>query len=185
MRRIVVLACLALSVGLAQELLVNGGFEQDLSTGWTQASNGGTPFFDRSADYEPDPDYEAQAYLYSGSGWLRLSQMVAAPHTVLDLSFRASFQLGGGSSSCWPVGAFSVGYYDAGNTLLGETRFYYHNSYCDWVAGPTLSLHNVDNPGWMLYTLNLADELSEHLPGVDPDAVARVQVGPYAYTSGG
>jgi hypothetical protein len=147
MRRIAVLMCLALTVGFAQELLVNGGFEQDLNVGWTQRSEGsGTPYFDRSTGYDPDPDYEAQAYLFDGPASLNLSQAVDVPHTALDLSFRASFQLGPTSSTCWPVAAFAVGYYDAANTLLGETRFYYHDEYCDWVASPTLSLHNVTDP---------------------------------------
>jgi len=176
--------CLAALYG--QELLTNGDFEQELTVGWTQTRGGsGSMVCDRSQAYHPDPDYEAKDSLYDGAGWNKLSQLVDVPGPLLELSFWASFAYGAGSSTCWPVASVTVEYYDLNSTLLGETRFYWHSPYCNWTPSPTLSLHEVTNPDWTEYTLDIPTELSQNLPGVNPDDIARVAVSLYTYTSGG
>ncbi|MBM3322646.1 hypothetical protein FJY69_04130 [candidate division WOR-3 bacterium] len=183
-RLLLVPALLGLAAG--QNLLVNGDFEQLLTTGWT-ATQGGSGYgvTDRQTHYHPDPDYEARDSLYAGAGWRRLAQRVNVSSVVLDVSFWAKFQIGGGSSTCWPVACVVVGYYNATNTLLGETRFYYHNSYCTWTSSSTLHLIEVTNPDWTRYSFNVAEELAQNLPGVNPAQVQRVEVALFDTTSGG
>ncbi|MEO0085039.1 MAG: hypothetical protein ABIK37_00220, partial [candidate division WOR-3 bacterium] len=107
-----------------------------------------------------------------------------APGVMLELSFWAKFEEGGGSSTCWPAACFQVCYYDVSDVMLGETRYYYA-TYANWVPSPTLSLYRITNPDWAEYTLNIADEISANLPGVNPDDVARIEVALYSYTYSG
>jgi hypothetical protein len=187
MRKLVLLLPLLLGLGFGQNLLLNGDFEQPLSTGWTETHEGyGIITFDRQTYYDPDPDYEAMDSIYSGAGSTRLTQIVEVPGPLLQLNFTAKFALGGGTSStCWPVASFAVSYYDALDNKLGETRFYLHDSNCTWIATPTLSLIEVSSLDWQNYQLNIADELNTNLPGVDPALVMRVGVALFDTTAGG
>lgn len=174
----------ALSLSPAQNLLVNGDFEQALSVGWVKTGDGrGTHTCNRDTSYHPDPDYEAMAYQYDNPGFARLGQTVDVPGIQLHLSFSASFKLQEGTYICWPAACFSVCYLDSRNTSLGETRYYY-STYADWVPSPTLSLKRITSPDWTRYDLDVADELTHNLPGVNPADVARVEVSLYAYTRG-
>lgn len=185
MHRLVVLLSVALAVGLGQNLLTNGDFEQELTTGWTRGDSGyGTHEVNRGPGYHPDPDYEVYVYQYDNPGVAQLIQYVDVPGSVLSFSFWAKFEEGGGSSSCWPAGVFSVYYCDASDAVLGETRFYY-SAYANWTPSPTLSLSRITNPNWAEYTLDIASELSTNLPGVDPGQVARIGIAVTAYASGG
>jgi len=186
MRRIVVLLPLLLAIASSQNLLVNGDFEQELSVGWTRDS-GGYGFFtmDRQTNLEPDPDFEARCSLYSGSGYCRLSQSAAVPHHWMAVSFRAAFAIAGGSSTCWPVAYVAIGYLNSADELLGETRVYYHNSYCTWVPSATLSLIDVTNPDWTQYQVDVEEELRLHLPGVNPADVRQIRVSLADSTAGG
>ncbi|MFO7675742.1 MAG: hypothetical protein R6X12_05465 [bacterium] len=184
-KTLTVLAVLALSVGLAQELLVNGDFEQPLATGWTHTDSGyGTHQSDRAIDYHPDPDYEAMTYQYDNPGWSRLSQTVVTPGIQLSLSFWAKFEEAGGVSTCWPAACFSVRYLDGAGTALGETRWYY-STYANWVPSPTLSLHRITAPDWAEYSLDVAQEITANLPGVNPGDVAQLEVALFSYTYDG
>lgn len=170
----------------AENLLTNGEFEQALSVGWNQDVGGsGYKTIDRAIDFDPDPDFEARCSLYAGAGYARLSQVVDVPGTNLELDFRGSFAIGAGSSTCWPVASVCVTYRDAGGTYLGETRIYRHNEYCDWANSPTLHLIEVVNPDWQEYSLDVNDEITTNLPGVNPADVGKVEVSLYDYTSGG
>lgn len=176
---------LAAALAVGQNLLVNGNFEQELTVGWTYADSGyGTHFADRQTYHHPDPDFEAQTYQYDNPGWARLAQSVDVPGVLVQLSFQASFAESGGTSTCWPAACFQVCYRDAGGNLLGETRYYY-STYANWTPSPTLSLYRITDPAWSQYTLNIADEVSTNLPGVDPGAVARVEVALLSYTYSG
>jgi hypothetical protein len=178
------LTCL-LAVVLGQNLLTNGDFEQELTVGWTASQySGAYVAIDRDASLQPDPDYEARDSLY-GYGWAKLAQVVDVPGVTVGLDFWARFEIAGTSTTCWPVACVTVGYLDAASTRLGETRIYYHNSYCTWTPTSTLSLIEVTSPDWTEYELNVADELSQHLPGIDPGAVAKLEVALYDTTAGG
>ena len=186
MRKLVLLApLLLLSAGFGQELLVNGDFEQELTVGWTYTDSGyGTHWAVRDPGYQPDPDNECQTYQYDNPGWARLEQVVDAPGTVLELSFWASFAESAGTSTCWPAACFCVTYYDAAMTPLGETRYFY-STYANWTPSGTLSLYRVTDPNWAHYTLNVAEEIGNNLPGVNPSDVARVGVALLSYCYSG
>jgi hypothetical protein len=174
-----------LALGLGQNLLTNGDFEQELTVGWTYADSGvGTHEALRDTLFHPDPDYEAYTYQYDNPGWAVLSQTVDVPGINLLFSFWGKFEEAGGSSSCWPAACFRVCYRDGGGALLGETRYYY-STYADWVPSPTLSLYRVTNPDWTRYDLDVTSELAQNLPGVNPADVARVEVSLWSYTYSG
>jgi hypothetical protein len=186
MRRTTILLTLLLALAFGQNLLTNGDFEQDLSVGWTRDSSGyGYRVVDRRADLQPDPDYEARCSLYSGAGSIALRQSVDVPHSYLGVSFHAKFDVYGTSSTCWPVAYVGIGYLDDANNLLGETRVYHHNTYCTWVPTGTLSLIEVTNPDWTEYYVDVVQELSEHLPGVNPADIRKVRISLADTTAGG
>ncbi len=176
---------IVLGISAGQELLTNGDFEQELSVGWSYADSGyGTHQALRGTGYDPDPDYEAWVYQYDNPGWTRLSQTVNVPGVALTLSFWAKFSQSGGTSTCWPAACFQVCYHDANDNLLGETRYFY-STYATWVPSPTLSLYRITNPDWNYYELNIADEITQNLPGVNPGDVAKVKVALWSYTYSG
>jgi len=176
---------LVVALAVGQNLLTNGDFEQEITVGWTYSDSGvGTHQADRQVGYHPDPDYEAMTYQYDNPGWTRLAQRVDVPGTQLTLSFWASFEETGGTSSCWPAACFAVCYYNSANTLLGETRYYY-STYANWTPTSTFSLKRVSNPAWTQYSLNIMDELAQNLPGINPPDVARLEVALYSYTYSG
>lgn len=183
--KLVLALLFVLGAGVSQELLTNGDFEQDLTVGWTYTDSGvGTHEALRDTGFQPDPDYEGYTYQYDNPGWARLSQAVDVPGAMEQLSFSASFEEVGGTSSCWPAACVSVCYLDASSTLLGETRYYY-STYANWVASPTLSLIRVTDPAWNQYRLGIAEELETNLPGVNPAVVARIEVALLSYTYSG
>jgi hypothetical protein len=185
LKKLLLIPLLVLAVSSGQNMLTNGDFEQELTVGWTYLDSGsGTHSASRDAGYHPDPDFEAQTYQYDNPGWARLSQTVEVPGTILELSFWASFEQAGGSSTCWPAACFSVRYLNNADAVLGETRYFY-STYANWVPTGVLSLYRITDPSWNEYTLNIAEELSQNLQGVNPDEVARVEVALFSYTYSG
>jgi hypothetical protein len=183
MRNTILLVSLLAVIGFGQNLLTNGDFEQDLSVGWSRDTYGVT-YIGRDVGYQPDPDYEAFDSLWY-YGWSRLYQTVDVPGVTLVLEFWAKFDIYGASSSCWPVASVNLSYLDASNNVLGETRVYYHDQYCTWIPTGTLSLIEVTNPDWNQYTIDVAQELSANLPGVNPGDVSKVTVALSDTTAGG
>uniref|UniRef100_A0A7C6A9W1 CBM-cenC domain-containing protein n=1 Tax=candidate division WOR-3 bacterium TaxID=2052148 RepID=A0A7C6A9W1_UNCW3 len=182
---LILLIALFFSFAFTQELLINGDFEQELTVGWTFVQSGsGTHLVNRDVSYHPDPDYEAMAYQYDNPGWTKLSQTVFVPGPMLELTFTASFAESGGVSTCWPAACFSVCYLDADDNVLGETRYYY-STYADWTSTSTLHLIRIYDPNWNTYSLDIAEELANNLPGVNLSEVVKVEVALYAYTHSG
>lgn len=159
----------------AQELLVNGDFEQPLETGWVQTMGGsGTHTINRDTGYDPDPDYEAYCYQYDNPGYARLSQQVEVPGPALEVGFRAKLETTG-QTSCWPAAYVSVCYLDENGTKLGETR-YFSAGFSPWTASPVFNPVRVTSTDWNDYTVIVADELSQNLPGINPAEVRRVEL---------
>jgi uncharacterized protein (DUF779 family) len=182
---IIVLAALA---GLASaNLLVNGDFEQPIDVGWdTIAVNliGCDTFRWSDSLGQPTPGYAAAAYKYLAS-YASMNQTVDVPGVNLTLTFDARFVIGGGSESCWPVASFVVRYLDAAGTSLGNSKIYLHNQYCTWAGSDTQSLIDITTPGvWTPFTLNVASELSTHLPGINPAGVNKLNIDMFAYDNG-
>jgi len=177
---------IAFGLALADNLLTNGDFEQELSVGWTQTYGGyGNHMAERSSWRHPDPDYEVWVQQYDGSGWNRLEQIVDVTDVDVDFSFIGKFDIGGGSSVCWPVGSVILEYYNTGGVLLGETRFCRASPYCNWTPSSTLNLIPIGGNEWMPWSLNVLEEITYNLPGVDAEQVAKIGVAIYNYTSGG
>lgn len=184
--KLLLIVPLVAGVGLASNLIANGDFEQDLSVGWTLQQGGlGSHITNRATSYHPDPDNEVQVRQYSGPGYTRLGQLIDVDGPDLMLSFWARWNIGGGSSTCWPVTAVFVEYYDHRGLMLGDTRFYYHNAYCNWAPSNRRNLIDISDPNWMQYDLSIRQEITDNLPAVDADLVKRIGIALYDYTSGG
>jgi len=89
----------------ADELLMNGDFEQALDVGWedTVELSAGLYAFERSDTFgQPTPGYAAKAYK-TLAYYASLRQTVDVPSADLTLSFDGRLKIGDGSSTCWPV----------------------------------------------------------------------------------
>jgi uncharacterized protein (DUF779 family) len=182
---IVVLAALA---GLASaNLLVNGDFEQPMDVGWadTAVNAAGNATFTWSDTLgQPTPGHAVAVYKYLAN-YATLNQTVDVPSANLTLTFDARFVIGGGSSTCWPVASFVVRYLDAAGISLGNTKIYLHDQYCTWAGSDTQSLIDITTPGvWTPFTLNIASELSTHLPGINPASVSKLKIDLHAFDNG-
>ncbi len=179
---------LVVLAGLASaNLLVNGDFEQTIDVGWdTIAVNyaGGDTFTWSDTLGQPSPGHAVAVRKYLAQ-YASLSQTVNIPDVNLTLTFDGRLQIGGGSSTCWPVAAFIVRYLDSAGVSLGNTMLYLHDQYCTWVASDTQSLVDVMTPGaWTQFSLDIADELATHLPGIAAANVKQLTVELYAYDNG-
>jgi hypothetical protein len=179
---------IAALVGLASaNLLVNGDFEQAVDVGWdTIADNtaGGDTFTWSDTLGQPSPGHAVAVRKYLAK-CASLSQTVDIPDVNLTLAFDGRLEIGGGSSTCWPVASFVVRYLDSAGVSLGNTKLYLHDQYCDWAASDTQSLIDVTMPGvWTPFSLDIADELSMHLPGIAAATVKKLVIDLYAYDNG-
>ena len=181
-------AVLAALAGLASaELLLNGDFEQTLDVGWKETTYQVTGNFsyDRwDTMGQPTPGYAARSHKYLAK-YAALAQTVLVDNVDLTLSFDARFQIGGGSSTCWPVAAFIIRYRDISGNELGNTKYYKHDAYATWANSDTAHLIDVSGvSGWQNYALDLRQEVTSSLPGVNPDLVRNVSIEIYAYDNG-
>jgi hypothetical protein len=169
------------------ELIVNGGFDEPLSVGWSDTvwSAAGSYNIERSDTFNPlEPGFAAQVYKCRGY-FTTLYQTVDVPSADLALSFDGRLYLWPGAESCWPAPAFIIRYQDAAGTELGNTKFYKHNIFCTWQSSDTAHLIDVTSQwGWKHYQLDLGREIRDSLPGVDPAAVRKVRVELHAFVSG-
>ncbi len=168
------LCCLA-ATAQALELVVNGGFEQPVATGWQQETVGSAWYIDRGTSYDPDPDYEVLVRHSTGTGMALLSQEVVIPSTDVQFSIRAKIQATA-TSSAWAGAAVTLSYLDQHGFLLGETYISVGSQHCPWSNSPTLHLISAPFNAWMTHAFTLADELV-NLPDIDPAAVHTVKVG--------
>jgi hypothetical protein len=189
MKKFVIVMSLLIGFALpavAQELLVNGDFEQDLGVGWkdTVYSLTGSWLFERS-DTLGQSSGNAVRVEKSLASYAALTQQVMVPNQHLVLSFDARFRIGGGSSTCWPVASAIVRYLDATGTELGNSKFILHNEYCTWANCDTAHLIEVENPDvWANHQLDIAQEIASNLPGVNAASVAQVRLEIHAYDNG-
>jgi len=180
---------LAALVRLASaNLLVNGDFEQAIDVGWdTIAENaaGGDTFTWSDTLGQPSPGHAVAVRKYLAK-CASMSQTVGPlPGVNLTLTFDGRLEIGGGSSTCWPVAAFAVRYLDSAGASLGNTKMYLHDQYCDWAVSDTQSLIDITTPGvWTPFSLDIASELSTRLPGIDPAGVKKLTIDLYAYDNG-
>lgn len=156
----------------ADELLVNGDFEEELTVGWQQTLDGGT--ITRATNFDPDDDYEVRVYKGTGSGGAQLLQEVAIPGT--DATFQVALRpLASATSTAWAASGIRVDYLGQSGNLLGETLLGVITPYCPWENTPTFHLIEVDPGLWQERSFRIDEELA-NLPGIDPAAVRSLRV---------
>ncbi|MBN2362915.1 hypothetical protein JXL83_02160 [candidate division WOR-3 bacterium] len=154
--------------------MINGNFEQDLSLGWEQFINAWGAEIIRGTNFDPDPDFEVKVIKPTGGGHVILGQIAFVPTT--DIVFSADIKLfASATSTSWSAAALVIGYIDAENSLLGETRICDRTSYCPWISTPTIHLMEATDSMWHYYTFNLSDELT-NLSGINPDNVQKIRI---------
>ncbi|MBM3332285.1 hypothetical protein FJY68_10650 [candidate division WOR-3 bacterium] len=166
---------------------MNGDFEQTVDVGWdTMAVNtaGGDTFTWSDTLGQPTPGHAVSVRKYLAK-YASLNQTVDIPNVNLTLSFDGCLEIGGGSSTCWPVAAFAVRYLDSAGMSMGNTMLYLHDQYCTWAVSDTQSLIEVTTPGvWTPFSIDIASEISTHLPGIDPANVRKLTIDLFAYDNG-
>ena len=174
-------------IGLGDQLLINGDFEQPIDVGWTDTvvgSTGSSLFTWCDTLGQPTPGYAACVYKTLAS-YAALGQTVAIPNANVVFEWDGRLRIGGGSSTCWPTAAFLINYQKLDGTSLGNTRFYLHDQYNTWVVSDTMNLIEVNTPEvWAHYTLNVADEIADRLPGINAADVAKVRIELFSYDNG-
>lgn len=164
----------------ASNYVTNGDFEQPLTTGWTQYTSSSYGFIGRSTGYHPDPDYEAQVRRQGsaglGGGYDRLYQTVNITIPLEYIDFTASVKLDAyDSGTPWAGAGCCLYYLNQSNVVLGVTRICRYSAGHPWTNTPTQHLIIASDTLWHNYSFNVGDEL-DNLPGVDPDAVAKIRV---------
>jgi hypothetical protein len=180
----VLLAVLVAPLG-AQELLQNGGFEQDLSVGWTiEVENySGDWTISRDSSHAPDPDNEVMVrkYLY-GYASLRQTVPVENLHVLLSGELRFFNLCQPNTEGKFAASALRIEYKDGSNSTLGETRIYNGTENCDWTSSSTLHLIEEEGSEWIAVHLGIRDEL-QNLPGVDTSQIAGIALSLYSYST--
>jgi len=184
MKYILALLVLVAVLG-AQNLLVNGDFEQDLSNGWLIDSSGLYITIDRGTTYEPDPDYEFHGEKGSGSGYIRVNQIVDISSTD-NFNFFIKTKLyaydNNADTLTFAGAAVIIGYRNSSGVLLGETRICQFTAPCPWQNTTTCHLIIASDSLWHNYAFSLNSELA-NLPGVNPANVKKIEVAFYDTTS--
>jgi hypothetical protein len=187
MQKYIMLALAFTGIVIAGDLMINGNFEQDLTTGWTQLSSGVNIIIDRATTYDPDADYEAQVYEGVGSGFASLYQAVdlqSMPLNQLQFSCKAKLYAydNDADTLCYAATAVIVSYLNQAGAALGETRICQFTAPCDWANNSTTHLITVADSLWHNYSFNVATELG-NLPGVNPSNVKMIKVAMYDTTA--
>ncbi|MGB9721018.1 MAG: hypothetical protein ACPL28_06020 [bacterium] len=165
--------------------IINGDFEQDLSSGWTATQSGSSIYIDRATSYETDPDYEVRVEKGAGNGFANLSQTIDIT-TPSEFNFAAKAQLyaydNNADTLTYGAAAIRIIYKNSTGTALGETRICQFTSPCPWQNTSTCHLIFVSDSLWHNYSFNLQTELG-NLPGVNPANVKKVEIALYDTTA--
>lgn len=162
----------------ASQFLINGDFEEPLTTGWLQAQVGYNCAINRATYYDPDPDYELYVHKGNYTGYTRVHQVVDnIPTTGPDLDFSVNAKL---YASCNRIEVYSaaavvISYLNESNSVLGETRIIRYTDGYPWTNSPTLHLIVAPDTNWNNYSFNFDDELV-NLSGVNPLEISKIKV---------
>jgi hypothetical protein len=171
--------------GVTAQTVINGDFEQPLDVGWKEStySMAGSYYFDR-ADTFDHATFAAKVYKYLAK-FNSLSQVVDVVSPDVSVGLDLRLNIGGGSSTCWPVAAFIIRYQDDNGNDLGNTKLYKYSQYATWRNSDTAHLIDLNRSvGWERHVLDIRQELLTYLPGVNPDAVRKLKLDLYAYDNG-
>lgn len=182
-----VLVGLLVAVGLGHsELIINGDFSQPLEIGWQKdtLNIAGWYYFEWSDTVGSPGGYAAKVFKELAHH-AALVQTVNVPGPDLRFACDARVWVVEGSLTCWPVAAIIIRYLDGTGTELGNTKFYCHDQFCEWVGSDTAHLIDISSQtGWQHYELGIRQELENNLPGVMPAAVRQIRIELYAFDSG-
>ncbi len=181
----IIASLLLAGVLFAQNLLVNGDFEQPLSNGWAIDSGGYYIYIDRATTYDPDPDYELRVEKQAGSGFARARQIVDIP-SVDNINFSVKAKLyaydNNADTLTYAAAAVRIYYKNTSGTTLGETRICQFTAPCPWQNTPTCHLIITNDSLWHTYSFSLSSEL-QNLPGVNPADIRKIEITFYDTTA--
>lgn len=175
---IALLLCTALLFG--GEYVVNGDFEDPLTTGWSQKTQGSNYSITRGTGYDPDPDYEAYVYKGTPDGYAELYQIFDIQTTEMDFAANLKLNAYDTGASDWAGAALILTYLDADDTPLGGTYIARQSSTPQWINSATKHVYNAPNTNWNYYAFNIDDEFA-YLSGVNKDDVAKIKVSLYSH----
>ena len=178
---LLLLSFLLVAQVVGSELIINGDFEQPLSTGWGQIIYGSNGMIDRATDYDSDEDYEAYVYKGSETGFVQLLQVIGIPTTNLNFSIDAKLYAYA-NSTAWAGAAVLISYSDQNNVLLGQTYICARTTHCPWTENSTTHIIDASDSEWHYYGFNIDEELTR-FAGVNPSDVAKIQISLYCKTS--
>ena len=174
--RVFLVLVILVSLSTASNYIINGDFEQPLTTGWTTIMAGGGTTINRSTTYDPDSDYEVYVYKATGTtGYAQLWQIADIPTCNIDLSFNAKLYAWDNYSGAWAGAAVVIEYLDNSNISLGQTMVCRWSYDCPWTNAADCHIIQVADSLWHTYNFNLLDELA-NVPAVDPNEVAKVKI---------
>lgn len=175
MRKLLLLVVIV-GLGTASNYITNGDFESVLTDGWTQQQYGTYITITRGTTYDVDPDYEVFLSKGTGTGYAMIHQTAEIPTLNLDISFNAKLKAYDNYVGAWSAAAVQINYLDATNTVLGDTRVCRFSQDCLWSNSSTRHMIIAPDENWHDYEFNILDELESNLPGIDPQAVEKIQV---------
>jgi hypothetical protein len=165
---------------IAGNFVVNGDFEDPLSTGWSQRINGTNGTITRGTGYDPDPDYEAYVRKVSPSGNAELYQIFDVQTMDMELSANLKLYAYDTGSSDWAGAALILTYLDVNEGPLGGTYIAMQSSAPQWVNSSTKHVYTVSNTNWNYYAFNIDDEFA-YLPDINKEDVAKIKVSLYSH----
>ena len=175
MHRYIILFILAV-FGSASVLVVNGDFEQPLTTGWSETMSGiGVMVITRDVGYDPDPDFEVYAHKGDGTGYVELYQLAHIPTTDLEFSVNAKLYAYGTSAQCWAGSGICMFYLNATDSILGWSKICARTSACPWTSSSTQQSIEAPDTMWHNYAFNLNDEL-DYMPAINRFEISKVLV---------
>jgi len=163
---------LILSFGSDAQFISNGDFEEQLSSGWTESTQGTNVTITRATNFDPDPDYEVKIEA-SGSAYGQLYQVVDIVTT--DLEFEVDAKLYSWTTGSWAGAAVCIYYLDGNDATLGVTRIYSKTPDCPWANSTVEHLIEAVDTLWHNYSFNINTELT-NLTGINPLDIKKLKI---------
>lgn len=157
------------------ELVANGDFEQDYTTGWAAEFVGSAATATRGTSFDGDPDYEVLVQKGTGNGSARLHQLIPVPSVDLAFSAALKCMTSATSGGPWAAGALLLQYEDEFANVLGTTAIGQRTALCPWTNSGTFHWIPAVDQNWHDYGFVVADELA-FLSEVDPQDVRRIRI---------
>jgi len=171
------------SLVMAGELVTNGGFEEDVNTGWKEDLSGADASVSRASGHDDDPDYEVLAQKLTGNGFAKLNQTVVVPSTDVGFSVNAKMQASADTDPAWAAAGLALYYEDSLGVVLGTTTIIRKTPLCPWVDSDTFHMIAAADEEWNNYNFNVGTELA-NLPGVDMMAVHQIRISLFGQVGG-